>query len=147
MKTVSVKPADVQKKWVVMDASNQVLGRFATEVARVLRGKHKPTFAPHLNCGDNVIVINASKIRLTGKKMTSKFYYRHSGWMGGIKATRADEMMKDHPDRLVILAVKGMLKTNRLNRQIMSHSLKVYAGAEHPHAGQNPQQPQPRLAK
>lgn len=147
MKTVSVKPADVQKKWVVMDASNQVLGRFATEVARVLRGKHKPTFAPHMNCGDNVIVINASKIRLTGKKLTSKFYYRHSGWMGGIKATRADEMLKDHPDRLMYLAVKGMLKGNRLNRHILSHSLKVYAGAEHPHAGQNPQQPQPRIAK
>ena len=147
MKTVSVKPADVKKQWVVMDASDQVLGRFATEIARILRGKHKPMFAPHLNCGDNVIVINASKIRLTGKKMTSKFYYKHSGWMGGIKATRADEMMKVHPDRVIYLAVKGMLKGNRLNRQIMTHSLKVYAGAEHPHAGQNPQQPKPRLAK
>jgi large subunit ribosomal protein L13 len=146
MKTVSVKPADVKKQWVVMDASNQILGRFASEIARVLRGKHKPTFAPHLNCGDNVIVINASKIRLTGKKMTSKFYYRHSGWMGGLKATRADEMIQDKPDRVVYLAVKGMLKGNRLNRHILSHSLKVYAGTEHPHAGQNPVQPQPRIA-
>jgi large subunit ribosomal protein L13 len=147
MKTVSVKPADIKKQWVVMDASNQVLGRFASEVARVLRGKHKTTFVPHLDCGDNVIIINAAKVRLTGKKMESKFYYKHTGFIGGIKAKRVDELLATHPDRVLYLAVKGMLKGNRLNRHILTHSLKIYGGAEHPHAGQNPQQPKPRLAK
>lgn len=137
MKTCKITAADVKQNWVVVDASGQTLGRLATEIARVLRGKHKPTYSPHLECGDHVVVVNAEKVRMTGKKLTDKVYYNHSSYIGGLRATRAEEMLNKHPDRVITFAVKGMLPKNALGRQ-MAKNLRVYAGAEHPHAGQKP---------
>lgn len=124
-----------QRRWVVVDGEGRTLGRVATQVADLLRGKNKPTFSPHVDCGDFVIVVNASKIRLTGKKATDKLYYRHSEHPGGLRSTPAGELLENRPDRIVRDAVKGMLPRNRLSRRLIT-KLKVYAGAEHPHAAQ-----------
>jgi large subunit ribosomal protein L13 len=130
--------ADVERKWYVVDAADQALGRLASEVAAILRGKTKPTFTPHLDTGDFVIVINADKVVLTGNKLTQKMYYRHSNYPGGFKATRYDVLLKKKPEFVIEKAVKGMLPHNRLGRA-QGKKLKVYAGPEHPHAAQLPQ--------
>ncbi len=136
-KTVSANKATVQKEWIVIDAENEVLGRLATRVANVLRGKHKPSFTPHVDCGDNVIVINAEKIRLTGQKMTDKVYVRHTGYPGGQRFATPKELLAKHPIRVIEKAVKGMLPKNRLGDAIY-RNLFVYAGTEHPHQAQQP---------
>ncbi len=128
---------EIDNKWFVVDAQDQVLGRLASEVAQILRGKHKPQFTPHLDTGDYVIVINAEKIRLSGKKSNYKAYFRHSGYIGNERSTDFNEMLAKHPDRIIKHAVKGMLPHNRLGRQIIK-KLKVYRGADHPHAAQEP---------
>ena len=136
-KTISANAATVDKQWVVIDATDEVLGRLASQVAKILRGKNKPSYTPHVDCGDYVIVINADKVKLTGKKMTDKVYTRHTGFQGGQRfATPADYLAKK-PTFLIEKAVKGMLPKTRLGEAIMKN-LKVYAGAEHPHAAQNP---------
>ena len=138
MRTYSPKPGDVEPKWYLVDAADVVLGRLATHVATLLRGKHKPTYAPHFDGGDYVIVINADKVALTGSKLEQKFAYHHSGYPGGLKATSYTELLAKHPERAVMKAVRGMLPKNRLARKQLS-KLKVYAGAEHPHAAQRPE--------
>ena len=138
MRTYTPKPGDVKKTWYVIDATDVVLGRLATQVATLLRGKHKPTFAPHWDGGDYVIVINASKVVLTGNKREQKMAYRHSGYPGGLKATPYWVLMDSHPDKVVVKAVRGMLPRNSLGRVQLGH-LRVFAGAEHPHAAQQPQ--------
>ena len=135
MMTYSLKGGDIEKGWHVVDADGQVLGRLASNVASLLRGKHKPTYSPHLDMGDYVIVINAAKIKVTGKKLTDKIYYRHTGWMGGLKEQRLEEMMAKYPNRVVELAVRGMLPKNKLGRKLFKH-LKVYVGPDHPHEAQ-----------
>jgi large subunit ribosomal protein L13 len=135
MKTYSTKAKDVERQWHVIDASGKTLGKLATQVANLLMGKHKPTFVPYLDAGDFVIVLNATKIRVTGKKPKQKTYYRHSGYPGGIKAETYEEMMAAHPTRVIEHAVKGMLPHNRLGRA-MFKKLKVYAGDSHPHQAQ-----------
>ena len=137
MSTVSTKPADVTREWYIIDAKDQVLGRLATRIATVLRGKHKVTFTPHVDTGDYVIVINAGKVALSGNKMDAKKYHRYSGHTGGMKSKTAREVVDTEPERLVTQAVKGMLPKNRLSRQVIK-KLKVYAGSEHPHEGQAP---------
>ncbi|WNJ16963.1 50S ribosomal protein L13 [Pontibacter sp. G13] len=136
-KTISANKDTVEKKWIVVDVEGKILGRAASEIAKILRGKHKPSFTPHVDCGDNVIVINADKIRLTGKKWDDKVYLRHSGYPGGQKATTAKEMLAKHPIRLVEKAVKGMLPKNSLGRKVYGN-MRVYVGTEHPHAAQEP---------
>ncbi|HVN40075.1 MAG TPA: 50S ribosomal protein L13 [Myxococcota bacterium] len=137
--TRSTRPADVVRHWYVIDASDQVLGRLATRVATVLRGKHRPTYTPHVDTGDFVIVVNAEKVRLTGRKLDQKVYYRHTGWAGHLRSTTAGKLLAGpHADRVVRHAVRGMLPKNSLGRQ-MFRKLKVYAGAEHPHAAQRPE--------
>ena len=143
MKTFHLKEAEIKKDWVIVDAANQPVGRIATEVARILRGKHKPTFSPHLDCGDAVIVVNAAQVRFTGNKWKQKNYYRHTGYMGGLKETSAQEMLEKNPDRIITFAVKGMLPKNKLSSRMMKH-LRVYAGEEH---GQEAQKPQPAPAR
>ncbi|HLL46307.1 MAG TPA: 50S ribosomal protein L13 [Longimicrobiaceae bacterium] len=138
MKTYSVKAGEITRRWFVVDAEGKVLGRLATEIARVLRGKHKPTYTPHLDTGDFVVVINADKVRLTGRKEDQKTYFRHTGYMGHEKFIPFREMLAKHPERVIELAVKGMLPKNALGRQ-MRHKLKVYAGTEHPHSAQQPE--------
>jgi len=138
-KTVSANKATVEKEWVLVDAEGQTLGRLASVVALMLRGKHKPSFTPHVDCGDNVIVINAEKITLTGAKMTDKEYIRHTGYPGGQRIVKADELMKKHPIRLIEYAVKGMLPKNRLGSAIF-RNLYVYEGPEHKHEAQQPKQ-------
>ncbi len=139
MKTYSMKPADVQKKWLVIDADGVVLGRMAAEIAKILRGKHRPNFTPHVDCGDNVIVINAEKVHLTGKKLTDKIYYRHTGYPGGIKSRTAGQILEGkQPENVILKAVQRMLPRNTLARQQISN-LRVYAGGEHPHEAQNPE--------
>ena len=139
-KTMSLRKEDALKarKWFVVDASGRILGRLASRVAAILRGKHKPTFTPHVDGGDHVIVINAERIVLTGKKLEDKIYYRHSGYPGGIKAQTAGELLRKHPERLIEKAVKGMLPKNTLGRA-MFKKLKVYAGPDHRHEAQQPQ--------
>jgi large subunit ribosomal protein L13 len=137
LKTYAMKETEIDKDWLVVDASGIALGRLATRVATFLRGKHKPTFQPNLDMGDNVIVINASDVKLTGLKLEKKVYLRHTGWMGGQRATPLKTMMQKHPDRVVTKAVWGMMPKNRLGRRQMTH-LRVYAGAEHPHVAQQP---------
>jgi len=139
MKTTKMLTRDeADQKWYVVDADGQVLGRLATKVADVLRGKHKPTFTPNADIGDFVIVVNAGKIRLTGKKMTDKVYYRHSGFMGGLKSTTPEKVLGSaHPERIVEWAVRGMLPKTRLGDRLFT-KLKVYAGPEHPHKAQCP---------
>ncbi len=138
MKTFMANPSNIERKWYVVDAADKTLGRLAAEVAKILRGKHKPTFTPHMDTGDHVIVINADKVVLTGKKLVQKTYFRHSGYLGGVSFTTAGEMLAKNPVRMVELAVKGMIPHNRLGSRIFS-KLHVYAGAEHPHAAQKPE--------
>ncbi len=137
MKTVSTRPQDVERAWYVIDAESQTLGRLATTIAHRLRGKHKAAYTPHVDTGDYVVVVNAEKVRVTGNKATAKTYYRHSGYPGGIKATRFDEMLEKHPERVIEKAVKGMLPHNPLGRAVF-RKLKVYAGPDHPHSAQQP---------
>ena len=138
MKTYMATPATIERKWYVVDAADKTLGRLAAEVAKVLRGKNKPTFTPHMDTGDHVIIINAAQVKLTGKKLVQKVYFRHSGYLGGDKYTKAGDMLKNNPVRMVELAVKGMVPHNRLGNQIIK-KLQVYAGSEHPHAAQKPE--------
>jgi large subunit ribosomal protein L13 len=138
MKTYMATPSTIERKWYVVDAEGQTLGRLATEVATVLRGKHKPTYTPHLDTGDFVIVINAEKIKLTGKKESQKMYYRFTGYVGNLKKITYKTMMEKHPDRIIQMAVKGMIPHNVLGRQVMD-KLHVYAGSEHPHQAQKPE--------
>lgn len=137
MRTYSPKPNDVAAQWWVVDAQGQTLGRLATRVAHVLRGKHRPQFAPHADLGDHVVVVNAVKVAVTGGKMKQKMYYRHSGYVGGLREMTLAEMMNRHPERVIELAVKGMLPRGRLGRQLLG-KLRVYAGPDHPHTGQQP---------
>ena len=137
MRTFSPKAADVQRQWHVIDASDVVLGRLASHVAILLRGKHKPIFAPHLDTGDFVIVVNAEKVALTGNKLADKRLYRHSGYPGGIRSNTYAELLAKHPERLVESAVRGMLPKNTLGRHML-RKLKVYAGPDHPHQAQQP---------
>ena len=136
--TVSAKPSDNKEKWWVVDAQDAVLGRLASTVAARLRGKHNPMFTPHVDCGDWVVVVNADKVNLSGRKWTQKTYYRHSGYVGGIKSITADKLLEKRPEDLVRFAVKGMLPKNRLGRKLYK-KLKVYAGPEHPHGAQQPE--------
>jgi large subunit ribosomal protein L13 len=138
MKTYTPKRGDIDHQWWVVDATDKPLGRLATEVARVIRGKHKPEFTPHLDTGDFVVVLNASRVKLTGNKADQKTYFRYTGYMGGEKHIPFKRMIQTHPDRVIELAVKGMLPKNALGRQLRK-KLKVYAGEEHPHQGQQPQ--------
>ncbi|TQS46388.1 50S ribosomal protein L13 [Cryptosporangium phraense] len=137
MRTFSPKAGDVQRQWHVIDAEDVVLGRLATHAAQLLRGKHKPIFAPHVDTGDFVIVVNASKVALTGNKRETKVAYRHSGYPGGLKRVGYNELLETRPERAIELAVRGMLPKNKLGRQLLS-KLKVYAGPEHPHSAQKP---------
>ena len=137
MPTYSPKPGEITRAWHVIDATDVVLGRLATHAATLLRGKHKPTYAPHMDTGDFVVIINAEKVAVSGNKRNDKFVYRHSGFPGGLKQRSVGEMIEKHPDRLVEKAIKGMLPKNRLGRA-MAKKLKVYAGPDHPHAAQQP---------
>lgn len=139
MKTYYAKPNEVAREWLLIDAQDQVLGRVASKAAHILRGNHKPTYTPHVDTGDFVVIINADKIRVTGKKLTDKEYYRHSGYPGGLKCETFEEAMEKHPERVIEHAVKGMLPKNTLGRA-MAKKLKVYAGAEHPHMAQQPRE-------
>jgi large subunit ribosomal protein L13 len=138
MRTFSAKPGEVERKWFVVDADGKVLGRLASQIAQVLRGKHRPTFTPHVDTGDFVVVINASKVKLTGEKLTKKLYHRWSGIPGGFRSEEARHVMAKKPDYVIRKAVWGMLPKNVLGRQLLT-KLKVYAGAEHPHAAQKPE--------
>ena len=138
MKTYMANPDKIERKWYVVDAEGQTLGRLAAEVAKVLRGKNKPEFTPHIDTGDNVIVINAEKIKVTGKKLDQKVYYHHSDYVGGMKETTLREMMAKKPEQVIELAVKGMLPKGPLGRTMIK-KLHVYAGAEHAHQAQNPE--------
>ena len=139
MNTYATKPSDIERKWYVVDAEGVVLGRLSAEIAKILRGKHKPSFVPNLDCGDYVIVINADKVKLTGKKLADKVYYRHTGYAGGIKEITAGKILEGRfPGRVVEKAVERMISRNPLGRQQMT-KLKIYAGAEHPHTAQNPE--------
>lgn len=138
MRTYTPKAEDIQRAWWVVDAADQPLGRLATKVASVLRGKHKPMYTPHLDTGDHVVVINAEKVRLTGNKADQKTYFRHSGYMGGEKHIPFRRMIETHPERVIELAVKGMLPKGALGRAMRS-KLRVYAGGDHPHQGQQPE--------
>jgi large subunit ribosomal protein L13 len=138
MKSFVAKPADIERKWYVIDANGQTLGRLATQVAMILRGKHKPTFTPHVDCGDHVIVINAGKVVLTGKKLEQKKYYRYSGYVGGLKETSAKDMLEKKPELMVYEAIKGMMPKNSLGREMLT-KLRVYKDAEHAHAAQKPE--------
>ncbi|MDP6313997.1 MAG: 50S ribosomal protein L13 [Arenicellales bacterium] len=137
MKTFSAKPESVRRDWYVVDATDKVLGRLATEVARRLRGKHKPEYTPHVDTGDHIIVINAGKVRVTGNKAEAKTYYRHSGYPGGLKEITFARQMEEHPERIIESAVKGMLPKNPLGRAMFT-KLRVYAGTEHKHVAQQP---------
>ena len=136
--TFMANESNIERKWYVVDAAGQTVGRLAAEVAKVLRGKNKPTFTPHVDTGDHVIVLNADKVVLTGKKLVQKTYFRHSGYPGGTTFTTAGKMLETRPERVVEMAVKGMLPKNSLGRKMFT-KLKVYAGAEHPHAAQMPE--------
>jgi len=139
MRTYSAKPSDIEKKWVQIDADGLVLGRLASIVANILRGKHKPTFTPHMDCGDNVIIVNAEKVKLTGNKRNQKTYYWHTGYPGGIKSRTAAKLLDgEHPERVVTKAVERMITRGPLGRKQMSN-LRVYAGTEHPHEAQQPE--------
>lgn len=138
MKTFSLTPADIDRKWFVVDAQDKILGRLASQIANRLRGKYKPEFSPHMDNGDFIIVINCEKIKVTGKKLEEKKYYRHSGWVGHLKTTSLEQMLAKHPTRVITHAVRGMLPKNRLGRAILK-KLKVYVGPEHPHKAQKPE--------
>ncbi len=139
MKTFTAKPQSVQRDWYVVDAADKTLGRLATEIARRLRGKHKPEFTPHVDTGDYIVVINAEKVKVTGNKATDKTYYRHTGYPGGLRSMTFDKLIEHAPERIIEGAVKGMLPKGPLGRAMYT-KLKVYAGAEHPHAAQQPQE-------
>lgn len=143
MSTFSAKPTDIKHDWYVVDAKDVILGRLASQVAQILRGKHKPIYTPHMDTGDFVVIINAEKVRLTGSKAENKSYFRHTGFPGGTRTTSYKEMMDKYPERIIQKAVKGMVPHNRLGRQIMK-KLKVYAGPEHEHTAQ---QPKPLIIK
>ena len=138
MKTFSAKPAEVKRDWFVVDADGKTLGRLASEIARRLRGKHKPEYTPHVDTGDYIVVINAEKIRVTGNKAKDKMYYKHTGYIGNMKATNFTKMIQEHPERVLELAVKGMLPKNPLGRAMLK-KMKVFAGSEHKHQAQQPQ--------
>jgi large subunit ribosomal protein L13 len=138
MPTPMPKESEIERKWFVIDAEGKVLGRLATRVATILRGKHKPTFTPHLDVGDHVVVLNAEKVHLTGRKLQTKQYRWHTGYIGGLREVSAEKMLKTHPERVIEWAVQGMLPKNRLGRA-MAKKLKVYRGAAHPHQAQQPQ--------
>ena len=138
MKTYSARPADIERRWLVVDADGKTLGRLATQVAMVLRGKHKPMYTPHMDTGDHVVVINASKVALTGRKAQDKKYFHHTLYPGGATWTSIVELMAKHPERVVERAIRGMVPRTKLGRAMM-RKLKVYAGAEHPHAAQQPE--------
>ncbi len=137
-RTYSTRPSEVERRWFVVDAEGRTLGRLATQVATILKGKHKPEYAPHLDVGDYVVVLNAEKIHVTGGKLDKKIYYRHSGYPGGLSEMTLREQLAKHPTRAVELAVRGMLPKNRLGRRML-RKLKVYAGMEHPHSAQKPE--------
>jgi large subunit ribosomal protein L13 len=139
MKTISAKNTDVERKWHVVDADGLVVGRMASQVAKILRGKNKPIFTPHVDTGDFVVIVNASKVRFTGNKLEKKTYYRHTGYPGGLRTTMAKDLMKTSPERIIYSAVRGMLPKNTLGRQQFK-KLKVYRGPEHPHNAQNPEE-------
>lgn len=138
MKTYSAKPSEVERKWYVVDATGKTLGRLSVQIANILRGKHRPTFTPHVDTGDFVIVVNAEKIRVTGKKADQMVYQRYSGYPGGLKEIPYRQMLERHPERILEHAVKGMLPHNRLGRSVYG-KLRVYAGPDHPHAAQQPE--------
>ncbi len=138
MKTYVPKEGQIDKKWLIIDAEGKVFGHVAAEAAMILRGKHKPTFTPFLDCGDNVIILNVTKAKLTGNKPLDKKYYHHSGYMGGLKETNYADMMQKHPTRAMLFAIKGMLPHNRLGRKL-AKNVRIYAGAEHQQVSQNPQ--------
>jgi large subunit ribosomal protein L13 len=137
VKTYTVRKNDIKREWYVVDARGKTLGRLASEIAKILRGKHKPIYVPHLDCGDHVIVVNAEKVRVTGKKLDQKFYHRHSGYPGGLKSISLRDQLQKHPTRVLEAAVRGMLPKNRLGRAMIK-KLKVYAGSSHPHQAQQP---------
>ncbi len=137
-KSYMAKPGEVERKWYLVDASGKTLGRLASRIATILMGKHKPIYTPHVDTGDYVVVVNAEKIVLTGKKLDQKRYYRHSGYPGGLKVVTARQLLEKHPERLIYLAVKRMLPKNALGRRML-RKLKVYAGPEHPHQAQKPE--------
>jgi len=138
MKTYNAKHEDMVKDWYLIDAEGQILGRLASEIARRLRGKHKPIYTPHVDAGDFVIVLNAGKVSLTGKKMSDKVYYHHSGYPGGLRETSAGKMLQDNPEKVLFFAVRGMLPKNSLGRKMLK-KLKIYTGNDHPHEAQCPQ--------
>jgi large subunit ribosomal protein L13 len=138
MRTFSATPADIEHRWYIVDADGLVLGRLASEIAKIIRGKHKPTFTPHMDTGDYVIVINASKVKVTGRKAEQKEYFRHTGYMGHERFTPLGTMLAKHPERVVEKAVYGMLPKTSLGRQELRRKLRVFAGAEHPHVAQQP---------
>ncbi len=146
MKTHSIKPTDIKKQWRIVDAEGQVLGRISSEIASILRGKNKTTLVPHLDTGDNVIVINAGKVKLTGQKWTDKIYHHHTNYMGGIKQISAQDLLAKHPTRLIEIAVKGMLPKNKLGR-LMLTNLRVYADDKHGQDSQKPVKAEPRLKR
>ena len=139
MKTYSPKQSDIKRKWYLVDANNQVLGRLASQVAHILRGKHKTIFAPHVDAGDHVVIINADKIRVTGKKASQKRYTHYTGYPGGLRETSFESLLARHPERILEHAIRGMLPHNRLGRQMIK-KLKVYRGEAHPHTSQNPEE-------
>jgi len=137
VKTYTARAEDIEREWFLVNAEGKTLGRLAAEIAKVLRGKHKPIYSPHLDCGDYVIVVNADKVRVTGRKLDQKMYYRHSGYPGGIKGISLRNQLQKHPDRVLQAAVRGMLPKNPLGRKMLK-KLKVYAGDSHPHQAQQP---------
>ncbi len=137
MRTWTYRPGSIEREWYVVDASNAVLGRLATRVATILRGKHRPQYTPHADCGDHVVIINADKVRVTGRKEEQKLYHRHTGYPGGLKSITLKAQRQKHPERVIEAAVRGMLPKNSLGRK-MFKKMKVYAGDKHPHAAQNP---------
>ena len=137
MKTYMARAEDIEREWFLVDAEGRTLGRLASEIAQVLRGKHKPVYTPHLDCGDYVVVVNAEKVQVTGRKLDQKMYYRHTGYPGGIKSISLRNQLQKHPERVLQAAVRGMLPRNRLGRKMLK-KLKVYAGDSHPHQAQQP---------
>ena len=135
--TISAKPATIKRYWYLIDATDLVLGRMASQIATILRGKNKTSYTPHMDCGDYVVVVNADKVALTGKKLEKKMYYHHSGYIGGIKGISAEKLLEKKPEDVIYKAVERMISRNKLGRQMMT-KLRVYAGAEHPHTAQNP---------
>jgi len=137
VRTFTAKTAEIKRQWYVVDAQGQTLGRLASKIAPILKGKHKPTYTPHLDCGDFVVVVNVDKVRVTGRKLDQKFYYRHSQYPGGLRSINLRDQLAQHPDRVLLVAVKGMLPKNKLGRQMIK-KLKLYAGETHPHQAQQP---------